>query len=91
MQRFPSAAALASWAGLAPGNNASAGRQHSGRTRKGNTWLRSVLVQAAQAAAHMKHTSLASRYRRIAARGETRHSRLGPHDFGHCVSRHRSP
>jgi len=68
MQRFPSAAALASWAGLAPGNKASAGPQHSGRTRKGNTWLRSVLVQAAQAAAHMKHTSLASRYRRIAAR-----------------------
>jgi transposase len=68
MQRFPSAAALASWAGLAPGNNESAGRQRSGRTRKGNTGLRAVLVQAAQAAAHTKHTSLAVRYRRIAAR-----------------------
>jgi transposase len=68
MQRFASAAALASWAGLAPGNNESAGRQRSGRTRKGNTWLRAVLVQAAQAAAHTKHTSLAARYRRIAAR-----------------------
>jgi transposase len=68
MQRFPCAAALAAWAGLAPGNNESAGQQRSGRTRKGNTWLRAVLVQAAQAAAHTKHTSLAARYRRIAAR-----------------------
>src|SRR5258707_2579613 len=68
MTRFPSAAALAAWAGLAPGNNESAGRQRSGRTRKGNVWLRTALVQAAQAAAHMKHTALAARYRRIAAR-----------------------
>jgi transposase len=68
MSRFPSAAALAAWAGLAPGHNESAGRQRSGRTRKGNTWLRTLLVQAAQAAAHTKHTALAARYRRIAAR-----------------------
>jgi transposase len=68
MTRFPSAAALAAWAGLAPGNDESAGRQRSGRTRKGNTWLRTLLVQAAQAAAHTKHTALAARYRRIAAR-----------------------
>ena len=68
MSRFPSAAALAAWAGLAPGNNESAGRQRSGRTRKGNVWLRTALVQAAQAAAHMKHTALPARYRRIAAR-----------------------
>jgi transposase len=68
MSRFPSAAALAAWAGLAPGNNESAGRQRSGRTRKGNVWLRTALVQAAQAAARMKHTALAARYRRIAAR-----------------------
>src|SRR5260221_2166907 len=66
--RFPSAAALSAWVGLAPGNNESAGRQRSGRTRKGNTWVRAVLVQAAQAAAHMKQTALAARYRRIAAR-----------------------
>jgi transposase len=68
MRRFPSAAALSAWVGLAPGNNESAGKQRSGRTRKGNTWLRAVLVQAAQAAAHMKQTALAARYRRIAAR-----------------------
>jgi transposase len=68
MTRFPSAAALAAWAGLAPGNDESAGHQRSGRTRKGNVWLRTILVQAAQAAAHTKHTALAARYRRIAAR-----------------------
>jgi transposase len=68
MTRFPSAAALAAWAGLAPRHDESAGRQRSGRTRKGNTWLRTLLVQAAQAAAHTKHTALAARYRRIAAR-----------------------
>ena len=66
--RFPSAAALAAWAGLAPGNNESAGRHRSGRVRKGNVWLRTILVQAAHAAAHTKHTALAARYRRIAAR-----------------------
>jgi transposase len=68
MGRFPSAAALAAWAGLAPGNDESAGRQRSGRTRKGNVWLRTILVQAAQAAAHTKDTALAARYHRIAAR-----------------------
>src|SRR5258707_1789360 len=68
MTRFPSAAALAAWAGLAPGNDESAGRQRSGRTRKGTVWLRTILVQAAQAAAHTKHTALAARYHRIAAR-----------------------
>jgi transposase len=64
MGRFPSAAALAAWAGLAPGNDESAGRQRRGRTRKGNVWLRTILVQAAQAAAHTKHTALAARWRR---------------------------
>jgi transposase len=68
MTRFPSAAALAAWAGLAPGNDESAGRRRSGRTRKGNVWLRTILVQAAQAAARTKHTALAARYHRIAAR-----------------------
>src|SRR5258707_6745738 len=68
MTRFPSAAALAAWAGLAPGHNESAGRQRSGRTRKGTVWLRTILVQAAQAAAHTKDTALVARYRRIAAR-----------------------
>ena len=44
---FPSAAHLASWAGMYPGQRQSAGKHGSGRTRHGNTWLRTVLVQAA--------------------------------------------
>ncbi len=68
MRRLPSAASLAAWAGLAPGNNESAGHQRNGRARKGNVWLRTALVQAAQAAAHTKGTALSAQYHRIAAR-----------------------
>ena len=67
MSRFPSARHLASWVGLCPGNNESAGKSLSGRTRKGSPWLRSALVQAAKAAARTK-TYLGAQYRRIAAR-----------------------
>src|SRR5262249_4473041 len=68
VSRFPSAEALAAWVGLAPGNNESAGRQRSGRTRTGTSWMRAALVQAAKAAARMKQSALAARYPRIAAR-----------------------
>ncbi len=69
MDRFPSAAHLASWAGGSdPGNNQSAGKQRSGRTRKGSPWLRALLVQAAHAAARKKGTYLSAQYRRLAAR-----------------------
>jgi transposase len=47
MTAFPTAGPLGSWAGMSPGNNQSAGKRFSGRTTKGNPWLRSVLVQAA--------------------------------------------
>jgi transposase len=68
MARFPSAGHLASWAGLCPGNNESAGKHYSGRTRKGSKWLRSALVQAANAAARSKGTYLAAHYARIKGR-----------------------
>jgi transposase len=68
MSRFPSDAHLAAWAGVAPGNNESAGRQRSGKMRPGNQPLRTALNQAAQAAAHTKHTYLAAQYHRLAAR-----------------------
>ena len=68
MGRFPSAAHLASWAGMCPGNNESAGKQRSGRTRKGSPWLRTILVEAAQAAGRTKGTYLAAQFRRLAAR-----------------------
>ncbi len=68
MSRFPSADDLASWAGVAPGNSESAGKRHTGKTRKGNTTLKTLLVQVAHAAAHTKNTYLAAQYRRLAAR-----------------------
>ena len=66
MDQFPSAAHLCSWAGLAPGNNESAGKRKSGKTTKGNKKLRTTLV--ARGAARSKNTYLSSRYHRIAAR-----------------------
>ena len=54
MKPFPSDAPLASWAGLCPGNNESAGKKRSGKTTKGSRWLRQALVQAAWAASHKK-------------------------------------
>jgi transposase len=68
LNRFPTARHLASWAGLCPGNDESAGKRRSGRTRKGSPWLRTALVEAAQAAARPKDTYLAAQYRRLAAR-----------------------
>lgn len=54
MTPFPTDAHLASWAGVAPGNNESAGKKRSGKTTKGSRWLRQALVQAAWAASHKK-------------------------------------
>jgi transposase len=68
MTRVPSADPLASWAGVAPGNHESAGKQASGKTRKGNRFLRTTLVQAAHAAARTRGTYLNAQYRRLAAR-----------------------
>lgn len=68
MQQFPTAQHLASWAGVCPGNNESAGKRFSGKTRQGNPWLRRVLIQVAHAAAHAKNTYLSAQYRRIASR-----------------------
>ncbi|GIQ65784.1 hypothetical protein PACILC2_43520 [Paenibacillus cisolokensis] len=68
MDQFPSAAHLCSWAGLAPGNNESAGKRKSGKTTKGNKKLRTALVESARGAARSKETYLSSLYHRIAAR-----------------------
>jgi transposase len=68
MSRFPSADALASWAGVAPGNNESAGKRRSGKTTKGNQALSVALNQAAHGASHTKDTYLSAQYRRLAAR-----------------------
>jgi transposase len=68
MAQFPSADHLASWAKVAPGNRESGGKRLSGKTGKGNRWLRSSLVQAAHSAVKMKGSVLASYYRRLAKR-----------------------
>jgi len=68
MSRFQSAEALSAWAGVAPGNNESAGRQRSGRTRQGNAALKTILVQAAHGASRTQGTYLGAQYHRIAAR-----------------------
>jgi transposase len=65
MSAFPSDGHLASWAGICPGNNESAGKHKSGKTRKGNRWLRTTLVEAAKAAANKKDSALQARYRRV--------------------------
>jgi transposase len=68
MDQFPSAGHLASWAGLCPGNDESAGKRRSGKTRKGSVWLRRGLCQAAWAASRTKDTYLAAQYRRLIVR-----------------------
>jgi transposase len=66
MRRFPTAQHLASWAGLCPGQNESAGKRRSGRIRPGNRWLRMALIEAASLAARSRTTAFGARYRRIA-------------------------
>ena len=68
MRQFPSDSHLCSWAAVCSGNHESAGKRRSGRTRKGNRWLRQALAVAAQAAGHSKNSYLGARFRRLAAR-----------------------
>jgi len=68
MSRFPSAAHLASWAGMCPGNQESAGKRKSGKTRKGNVWLRWALIESAHSLGRGRGTYLAAQYRRLTAR-----------------------
>jgi transposase len=65
---FASAGHLASWAGLCPGNDESAGKRRSGRTRKGSKWLRQTMAESAKAAARTKGTYLGARYARLRLR-----------------------
>lgn len=65
---FPSPGHLASWAGMCPGNNESAGKRRSGRTRKANPWLRTTLVEAANAAVRTRNTYLSAQYPRLVVR-----------------------
>jgi transposase len=68
MTRFPSAAHLASWAGMCPGHHESAGKRRSGQTRPGSKWLHRTLREAAKAAGRTKGTYLGAQYLRLRAR-----------------------
>lgn len=73
MKQFPSAGDLASWAAICPGNRESAGKQTSGRTRRGNPWLRRTLCEAAWAASRTKKSYFRALYQRLARpRGKNR-------------------
>jgi transposase len=68
LEPFEDAEHLASWAGMCPGNNESAGKRKSGKTRKGSPWLRRALIEAAHGAANTKGKYFQALYRRLAAR-----------------------
>jgi len=68
MSCFPTDGHAASWAGLCPGNNESAGKRKSGKTRKGNQWLRRYLIEAAWAATRKKGSYLSALYHRLVVR-----------------------
>src|SRR5215211_1460172 len=68
MSAFPTAKHLASWAGVCPGNDESAGKRRSGRTTKGSKWLRAALTEAAKAASRSRDTYLPAQYQRLRGR-----------------------
>ncbi len=73
MGRFPSARHLASWAGLCPGNNTSAGKSRSGKSHRGNRWIKGLMTEIAWAASRTKNSYPSALYRRLAAhRGKKR-------------------
>jgi transposase len=65
MSRFPSEGHLCSWGAMCPGQNESAGKRHSGKTRKGNRYLRRTLIQAALGAMRKNGSALQARYHRV--------------------------
>jgi transposase len=68
MDQFGSAEHLSSWAGLCPGNNESAGKKKSGKTRRGSVWLRRMLCEAAWAASHCKRSYFRAQFHRLAGK-----------------------
>lgn len=73
MSRFPTAGHISSWSGLCPGNNESAGKRRSGKTRKGNKILKAIMVECAQVAKKNKNTFFYAQYQRLVVkRGKNR-------------------
>jgi transposase len=65
MTRFPTAGHLCSWGAMCPGHDESAGKRRSGKTRKGNRYLRGTLIQAALGAMRTRDSALQARYHRV--------------------------
>jgi transposase len=82
MSAFPSAAHLASWAGMSPGNNATGGKRRSGKTRKGNRWLGEILTECAWATAHTRGTYLGAQFWRVARRAGKKRAAVA---VGHSI------
>ncbi len=82
MSCFPTHGHLASWAGMSPGNNESAGKRRSGKTTHGNRWLRSILMESAWAAARTKGSYFKARYYRLAARRGSKRASVA---VGHTI------
>lgn len=68
MSRFPTAGHLLSWAGLCPGHNESAGKRKSSRLRKGDPWLKTIMVQCAWAASRKKDSYYKAQFHRLRAK-----------------------
>jgi transposase len=68
MEVFETPERAASWAALCPGNRESGGKRKSGKTRKGNRYIRRALVQVAWAVSHSKDTYLRAKFWRLAGR-----------------------
>jgi transposase len=82
MSMFPTASHLASWAAICPGNNRSAGKRHSGRTAKGNIWLKATLTECAWSAAHAKDAYLSAQFWRLARRRGSKRAAIA---VGHSI------
>lgn len=67
LTRWPTAAHLAAWAGVCPGNKASGGKRKPARSRKGNPWLKRVLTEAGWAAGRTQNSYLGARFRQLKA------------------------
>jgi len=82
MSRFPDDQHLASWVGICPGNHQSAGKHLSGKTRKGDRWLRQALIEAAHGAMRSKDTYLSAQGKRLGARRGKRRAVVA---IGHSI------
>jgi transposase len=95
MSRFPSAGHLASWVGICPGNYESAGKRQRGTTRKGNRWLKTMLVECGWGAGRARRTYLGAQYARLSRRrGKKKAAMAVGHSIlvaAYCIIRDRIP